>query len=195
MTKCHQGFNFAPLHSLSMYSVGVVNWSQLPLLNFIWVSDVFCCFCAYDSCVEVHMVATLMKILAHQSLGMSLQMQLTSGQFHHFHSPENWFIQKKLIWNEQMNGLVNAKKVAWCKGKNTPLPLLWLEFDSHTWGHMWIEFVVGSRVSPQVLRFSFLYKDQHFKFQFELETADKKSHPVECPLLHPVYYLFIYYRD
>ena len=43
-----------------------------------------------------------------------------------------------------MNGLVNAKKVAWCKGKNTPLPLLWLEFDSHTWGHMWIEFVVGS---------------------------------------------------
>ena len=152
MTKCHQGFNFAPLHSLSMYSVGVVNWSQLPLLNFIWVSDVFCCFCAYDSCVEVHMVATLMKILAHQSLGMSLQMQLTSGQFHHFHSPENWFIQKKLIWNEQMNGLVNAKKVAWCKGKNTPLPLLWLEFDSHTWGHMWIEFVVGS--SPCYVGFS-----------------------------------------
>lgn len=58
-----------------------------------------------------------------------------------------------------------------------------------------IEFVVGSRVSPQVLRFPFLYKDQHFKFQFELETVDKKSHPVECPLLHPVYHLFIYYRD
>ena len=51
-----------------------------------------------------------------------------------------------------MNGLVNAKKVAWCKGKNTPLPLLWLEFDSHTWGHMWIEFVVGS--SPCYVGFS-----------------------------------------
>ena len=75
--------------------------------------------------------------------------------------------------------------------KVVPLPS-WPEFDFWT---RWIEFVVGSRVSPQVLRFPFLYKDQHFKFQFELETVDKKSHPVECPLLHPVYHLFIYYRD
>ena len=80
----------------------------------------------------------------------------------------------------------------WHSGdKARPLPS-WPEFDFWT---RWIEFVVGSRVFPQVLRFSYLYKDQHSKFQFELETADKKSHPVECPLLHPVYYLFIYYRD
>ena len=40
------------------------------------------------------------------------------------------------------------------------------------------------RVFPQVLWF---FKNQHFKFQFDLETADKKSHLLECPLLNSNY--------
>jgi len=36
--------------------------------------------------------------------------------------------------------------------------------------HMWVEFVVGSRLAPrvflQVLRFSSLHKNQHSKVQF-----------------------------
>jgi len=38
-------------------------------------------------------------------------------------------------------------------------------------GHIWVEFVVGSRVTPRlflrVLRFSSLHKNQHSKFQFD----------------------------
>lgn len=64
----------------------------------------------------------------------------------------------------------------WHSGDKARLLPLWPEFDFWT---SWIEFVVGSRVFPQVLRFPFLYKDQHSKFQFELETADKS--PREPP--------------
>ena len=46
-------------------------------------------------------------------------------------------------------------------------------FDSRTRHHMWFEFVVGSRPCPKVflwvLRFSSLHKNQHSKFQFDLE--------------------------
>ena len=52
---------------------------------------------------------------------------------------------------------------------------------------MWVEFVVGSRPCsdgfPLISRFSYLHKNQHSKLQFDLETMDKKSHLVECPLV------------
>ena len=33
----------------------------------------------------------------------------------------------------------------WCSGESACLPPLWPGFDSRTWRHMWVEFVVGSR--------------------------------------------------
>ena len=41
-----------------------------------------------------------------------------------------------------------------------------------------------------VLCFSSIHKNQHPKFQFHLETVDKKSHLVECTLLNPISFLF-----
>ena len=41
-----------------------------------------------------------------------------------------------------------------------------------------------------VLCFSSIHKNQHSKFQFHLETVDKKSHLVECALLNPISFLF-----
>ena len=43
------------------------------------------------------------------------------------------------------------------------------------------------RVSLWVLQFSSLNKNQHSKFQFDLEAMDKVSHLVECPVLNPFF--------
>ena len=45
----------------------------------------------------------------------------------------------------------------------------------------------------QVLRFYFLFRNQHFKFQFNLsETEKDKSHLVKCPLLNSHFY-FVFF--
>ena len=38
----------------------------------------------------------------------------------------------------------------WHTGMSTRLPLLWPGFNSWTWHHMWVEFVVGSRPCSKV---------------------------------------------
>ena len=48
-------------------------------------------------------------------------------------------------------------------------------------------------VFPQALRFSSLHKNQHSKFQFDLDSVEKKGHLLACPLLNSIYYLFIIY--
>ena len=53
-----------------------------------------------------------------------------------------------------------------------------------------VEYVIGSfpcseGFSP-VLPIFLPPQNQHFQFQFNLETVDKKSHLVECPLLNPI---------
>ena len=55
-------------------------------------------------------------------------------------------------------------------------------------------FLLVLIVAPWVfllfLCFSSIHKNQHSKFQFDLETVDKKSHLVECALLNPTSFLF-----
>ena len=72
------------------------------------------------------------------------------------------------------------------------LPSLWPGFNSRTWRQMWIEFLFGfcpySKGFLWVLWFFFLHKNQHFKFQFDLETVDRKSHLVDRQLLNHNYY-------
>ena len=46
--------------------------------------------------------------------------------------------------------------------------------------------VPARRVFLRVLRFFPLHKNPHSKFQFDLETVDKKSHLRECALLNPI---------
>ena len=51
---------------------------------------------------------------------------------------------------------------------------------------MWVKFIGWShplRVFLRVLRLSSPHKNQLSKFQFDLETVDKKSHIVECPVI------------
>jgi len=38
-------------------------------------------------------------------------------------------------------------EVGWCSGESARLPPMCPAFDSWTWHHMWVEFVVGSRPS------------------------------------------------
>ena len=81
------------------------------------------------------------------------------------------------------------------RGDGAVLTRLWPGFDSRTWCHMLVEFFVGSLpcsegFSPGPL-VSSLYKNQHFEFQFNLETVDKKSQLVECPLLNDLIPLII----
>ena len=53
--------------------------------------------------------------------------------------------------------------------------------------------ILAPRVFLPDLYFSSLPKNQHSKFQFDLETLDKKSQLVEFPLLNPVSFYFIRY--
>ena len=57
----------------------------------------------------------------------------------------------------------------WRSGGSTCLPPLWPGFDSWMWHHMWVEFVVCSRLAPKVflwvLQFSSLHENQHAKSQ------------------------------
>ena len=39
----------------------------------------------------------------------------------------------------------NIGEQRWRSGESARLPPLWPGFDSRTWRHMWVEFVVGSR--------------------------------------------------
>ena len=50
----------------------------------------------------------------------------------------------------QERGLLQVKtnyyvQLGWRSGESTRLPPMWSGFDSRTWRHMWVEFVVGSR--------------------------------------------------
>ena len=82
----------------------------------------------------------------------------------------------------------------WRSGENTYLPPMWPGFDSRSRRNMWVEFVVGSRPCSQdflrVLRFSSLHKNQHFKFQFELETVERRATPW-IPLKFPFFLILL----
>ena len=62
----------------------------------------------------------------------------------------------------------------WHSGESPHLPQVWPRFDSLTWRHKWVVFVVGSRPCSEgflrVLRFSSLHKNQHSKFLFDPKT-------------------------
>jgi len=51
-------------------------------------------------------------------------------------------------------------------GESARLPSMWRGFDAGP-VHLWVEFVVGSRLTPRVfllvLRFSSLHKNEHLK--------------------------------
>ena len=59
------------------------------------------------------------------------------------------------------------KEQSWRSGESARLPPKWPGLDSG----MWVEFVVGSRLTLRVflkiLRFFFLHKNQRSKFQFD----------------------------
>ena len=65
---------------------------------------------------------------------------------------------------------------------------LWPVFDSWTLCHIWVDFVVGfppcSEGFSLGLQDSSLRKNQHSKLKFDLETVEKKSHLIKCPLLN-----------
>ena len=52
----------------------------------------------------------------------------------------------------------------------------------------WLVLVLAPKGFSPVLQFSSLHKNQHSKFHFDLETAGKKSHLMECPLLSFLFY-------
>ena len=61
---------------------------------------------------------------------------------------------------------------------------------------MGVKFVVCSRplrAFLRVLQVSSPHKNQLSKFQFDLETVDKKSHIVECPEISYYYYYHYYH--
>ena len=65
---------------------------------------------------------------------------------------------------------------------------------------MWVEFVVGSRLTHrvflQVLQFSSLHKNQHRKYQLNQNRGQKTRIPAEADVassLNIVIYLFIIY--
>ena len=51
-------------------------------------------------------------------------------------------------------------------------------FNSGTWYHMWVEFVVGSCPCSTGLSTGFLKTS--IEIRFDLESVDKKSHLMEC---------------
>ena len=62
----------------------------------------------------------------------------------------------------------------WRSDESARLPPMWPGFDSRTWRHMWVEFVVGSRPSSEGFSLGspvFLppQKNKVSKFQFDRE--------------------------
>ena len=59
-------------------------------------------------------------------------------------------------------------KQGWPIGEKAHLPPVWSDFESWVWHLKEVEFIVGSevtsRIFPQVLQFSSLYKNLHIKF-------------------------------
>ena len=83
------------------------------------------------------------------------------------------------------------------RGWRTRLPPRWPGFDTRTWRHMWVEFVVGSppysegfSPGPQVfprpsgfslgLQFFLPPQNQHIKFPIRPGNSGQESHLVEC---------------
>ena len=84
----------------------------------------------------------------------------------------------------------------WRSGESTRLPPMSPGLDSWSRRHMWVEFVVGSRPCSEgflrVLRFFPLNKKTNiFKFQFDLETVERRA-TSWIPLKFPFIYLFIF---
>ena len=52
--------------------------------------------------------------------------------------------------------LPKVRTQEWHSSESTRLPLLWPGFNSWTWRHMWVEFVVGSRPCSKVFSLGFL---------------------------------------
>ena len=44
---------------------------------------------------------------------------------------------------------LQVEEQGWHSGENARLPPVWPGFDSRTWRHMWVEFVVGSLLAPR----------------------------------------------
>ena len=64
----------------------------------------------------------------------------------------------------------------WRSGESTRLPPMWPGFDSRTRRHMWVEFVVGSRLCSErffsgYFSFPLSSKTNISKFQFDLESV------------------------
>ena len=81
----------------------------------------------------------------------------------------------------------------WRSGESTCLLPMWLEFDSRTQRHMWVEFVVGSYPCSEVflwiLQFSPLLKNQHFQIAIRSGVSPYcKAHLIVLSLIclaHP----------
>ena len=69
-------------------------------------------------------------------------------------------------------------------------------FDSLTRHHIWVEFVVDSRscsgeVFIWLVRFSSLYKEQHFQIPIQTGNSGWKRHSVEATEI-PIYWFFLF---
>ena len=71
-----------------------------------------------------------------------------------------------------------SREQGWFSNESACLLLQWPMFDSQTWCHMWVEFVGGSCPGSKgflgLLQVTSLHKNQHSKFQSNLEPVDKK---------------------
>ena len=89
-------------------------------------------------------------------------------------------------------GLCSSESVGeqgWGSGESARLPPMCPGFDSRTRRHMWVEFVVGSRLAPRVflrvLRFSSLLKAQHFKIPIRSGIRGPRVYQFKTVVCHP----------
>ena len=87
--------------------------------------------------------------------------------------------------------------------ESTCLPNMWPGFDSWSQRYMWVEFVVGSRhcfegFSPGTPVFPPPQKTNIFKFQFDLETVERRATsriPLKFPFILYLFYLLTSYAE
>ena len=78
----------------------------------------------------------------------------------------------------------------WCSNESTRLPPVWPGFESRTWRHMWVEFVVGSRLCSKRFfsgfsGFPLSSKTNISKFQFDLESEGHRFVSRQTVKCHP----------
>ena len=95
-----------------------------------------------------------------------------------------WFLRSKggklvprILSYPPFERTLGTRLQGWRSGESARLPPMWPWFESRLWGHIWVEFVVGSLLCSEGFfsgysDFPLSSKTNTYRFQFDLDCTD-----------------------